>query len=309
MGTTLVIVGASYAGVQLAASARERGYDGNIVLLGDEPEAPYQRPPLSKGFLTGSFAQERLPLRSPAFFDEERIGWQPSTRATRIDRARREVALSRGSRIAYDHLALTTGARPRMLECPGASLNGVHCLRDLRDARHGKPAPAAGLADPARDHVALAIMRMAAARGMPFLAICRGFQEMNVAFGGTLDADIYASGCSTDHREDLKEALVTRYRFKHEVILEPGGILHGLTGAKRIRVNSLHMQGVDKLAPPLSIEAVAPDGLIESFRHPGNPFALGVQWHPEVLIGTDLTSRALFEEFGEACRRFERRPR
>jgi 3-phenylpropionate/trans-cinnamate dioxygenase ferredoxin reductase subunit len=135
MGTTLVIVGASYAGVQLAASARERGYDGNIVLLGDEPEAPYQRPPLSKGFLTGSFAQERLPLRSPAFFDEERIEWQPSTRATRIDRTRREVALSRGTRIAYDHLALTTGARPRMLECPGASLNGVHCLRDLRDAR------------------------------------------------------------------------------------------------------------------------------------------------------------------------------
>ena len=135
MNRTLVIVGASYAGVQLAASAREHGFDGRIVLIGDEADAPYQRPPLSKGFLSGSFSEERLPLRSQAFFDEEKIEWMPSMRATYIDRARREVELQDGTRIAYDHLALTTGARVRKLDCPGAQLDAVHYLRDLRDAR------------------------------------------------------------------------------------------------------------------------------------------------------------------------------
>jgi 3-phenylpropionate/trans-cinnamate dioxygenase ferredoxin reductase subunit len=135
MNRSLVIVGASYAGVQLAAAARECGYDAPVVLVGDEPDAPYQRPPLSKGFLTGSFSEARLPLRSQAFFDEERIRWMPSMRATFIDRARREVELQNGARIAYEHLALTTGARVRKLDCPGAALDAVHYLRDLRDAR------------------------------------------------------------------------------------------------------------------------------------------------------------------------------
>ncbi|SAL34991.1 FAD-dependent pyridine nucleotide-disulfide oxidoreductase [Caballeronia arvi] len=135
MNRSLVIVGASYAGVQLAAAARESGFDGRIVLIGDEPDAPYQRPPLSKGFLTGSLNEARLPLRSQAFFDEEKIEWMPSMRVTHIDRARREVELQSGARIAYDHLALTTGARVRKLDCPGATLDAVHYLRDLRDAR------------------------------------------------------------------------------------------------------------------------------------------------------------------------------
>ncbi|SAK44827.1 FAD-dependent pyridine nucleotide-disulfide oxidoreductase [Caballeronia calidae] len=135
MNGTLVIVGASYAGVQLAASARESGCEGRIVLVGDEADAPYQRPPLSKGFLTGGFSEERLPLRSQAFFDEEKIEWMPSMRATHIDRTHREIQMHDGMRIAYDHLALTTGARVRKLDCPGATLDAVHYLRDLRDAR------------------------------------------------------------------------------------------------------------------------------------------------------------------------------
>ncbi|WP_207004658.1 NAD(P)/FAD-dependent oxidoreductase [Trinickia mobilis] len=135
MKQTLVIVGASYAGMQLAASAREFGFDGHIVLLGDEPHAPYHRPPLSKGFLTGSYTEDRLLLRSQAFLEEEKIQWMPSTCATCIDRERKEVELHDGARIAYDHLALTTGARVRKLDCPGATREAVHYLRDLRDAR------------------------------------------------------------------------------------------------------------------------------------------------------------------------------
>src|ERR1700709_1239289 len=122
MKRTLGIVGASYAGIQLAASARELGFDGHIVLIGDEQDAPYQRPPLSKGFLSGEFAEDRLPLRSQAFFGEERIQWMPSTRVTYIDRARREIEMHDGTRLAYDHLALATGARVRRLDCPGATL-------------------------------------------------------------------------------------------------------------------------------------------------------------------------------------------
>jgi 3-phenylpropionate/trans-cinnamate dioxygenase ferredoxin reductase subunit len=135
MKKTLVIVGASYAGTQLAASAREFGFDGNILLLGDEPDAPYHRPPLSKGFLLGTFAEDRLAMRSQAFFKEEKIEWLPSTRATYIDRARQEIELHNGARITYDYAALATGARVRKLDCPGASHEAVHYLRDLRDAR------------------------------------------------------------------------------------------------------------------------------------------------------------------------------
>ncbi|MCR4471732.1 NAD(P)/FAD-dependent oxidoreductase [Burkholderia sp. SCN-KJ] len=135
MKKTLVIVGASHAGTQLAASAREFGFDGNIVLLGDEPDEPYHRPPLSKGFLAGTDVEDRLPLRSRAFFKEEKIEWMPRSRATYIDRSRQEVELDSGTRIAYDHVALTTGARVRKLDCLGATHEAVHYLRDLGDAR------------------------------------------------------------------------------------------------------------------------------------------------------------------------------
>ncbi|RZO10672.1 pyridine nucleotide-disulfide oxidoreductase [Pseudomonas moorei] len=135
MKNSLVIVGASYAGVQIAASVRERGFDGSITLLGDESEAPYQRPVLSKGYLTHPSIQPAQSLRAQAFFVEERIDWRPNSRAVKIDRDEHVVALEGGERLSYDHLALTTGARVRPLDCPGANLAGVHYLRSMTDAR------------------------------------------------------------------------------------------------------------------------------------------------------------------------------
>jgi len=130
----LVIVGASYAGTQLALAAREYGFDGHITMLGDEPHAPYQRPPLSKGFLGGKVGADSLPLQSGARFDEERIALQTGRTAVSIDRAARVLVLADGNRVEYDHLALTTGARCRLLGCEGADLPEVVYLRTLADA-------------------------------------------------------------------------------------------------------------------------------------------------------------------------------
>lgn len=135
MNKTLVIAGASYAGAQVAASVRELGYDGKVILVGEEPMPPYHRPPLSKGFLSGDFAEERLPLRSQAFFDEEQIHWIGSTRVTQVDRATKVVTLSNGESISYEYLVLATGASVRKLTCPGANSDRIHYLRNLDDAK------------------------------------------------------------------------------------------------------------------------------------------------------------------------------
>lgn len=174
--------------------------------------------------------------------------------------------------------------------------------------RYGGDREPGMLVDPDRDHVALALMRGAAARGMPFLAICRGFQEMNVAFGGKLHTDIYAAGHMEDHLEDPNEDLQTRYRYKHDVDLTADGKLSRLSGAHRVRVNSLHRQGVSEVAPPLKVEACSSDGLVEAYRLDGHDFAIGVQWHPEVSATSDVMSRTLFEAFGASCRRYVAKP-
>ncbi len=130
----LVIVGASYAGTQLAATARELGFDAPIVMLGDEAHAPYQRPPLSKGLLTGKTAADTLALRGPDFFTQHGIDLRLGQRATAIDTAARSLTLADGSHLAYGWLALATGARCRPFTVPGADLGGVFELRTLDDA-------------------------------------------------------------------------------------------------------------------------------------------------------------------------------
>lgn len=130
----LVIVGASYAGTQLAASARELGFGGRIVLIGDERHAPYQRPPLSKGLLTGQTDRRQLALRGADFYARQGIDLRLGVRATALDLAARCVELAGGGRLEYGWLALATGARCRPLPVPGADLQGVHQLRTLDDA-------------------------------------------------------------------------------------------------------------------------------------------------------------------------------
>jgi putative glutamine amidotransferase len=175
---------------------------------------------------------------------------------------------------------------------------------NVEPARYSGPASVAGtLHDPHRDATTLSLIPRAVASGVPVFGVCRGFQEMNVAMGGTLHQRVQEVAGFVDHREDKDQPLEVQYAPVHEVLLEPGGLLLKLAGQDRIRVNSLHAQGIDKLAPELSIEARAPDGLIEAFRVKSAPsFALAVQWHPEWQVMSNPFSRALFAEFGRSAR-------
>jgi putative glutamine amidotransferase len=167
----------------------------------------------------------------------------------------------------------------------------------------GEPSLPGTLHDPHRDETTLSLIPRAVASGVPVLGVCRGFQEMNVAMGGTLHQRVHEVAGLADHRENKEQPLEVQYAPSHEVELEPGGVLMRIAGAERIRVNSLHGQGVDRLAPDLAVEARAPDGLVEAFRVKSAPsFALAVQWHPEWQVMRNPFSQALFAEFGRAAR-------
>jgi putative glutamine amidotransferase len=167
----------------------------------------------------------------------------------------------------------------------------------------GEASESGTLHDPHRDDTTLPLIPRAVAAGIPVLGICRGFQEMNVAFGGTLWQKLHAVPGFLNHRESGDQPLEVQYGPAHDVLLEPGGVLRRLAGTDRIRVNSLHSQGVRELAPGLAVEAKAPDGVIEAFRVvSARSFALALQWHPEWQPMSNPFSRALFAEFGEACR-------
>lgn len=168
----------------------------------------------------------------------------------------------------------------------------------------GPPARLDSPNDPARDATNLPLIREALERGVPLLAICRGIQELNVALGGTLHQHLHEVDGAADHRSDKSVPLPERYHPVHEVALTPGGQLQALLdGAEAIEVNSLHGQGIDRLAPRLVVEATAPDGTVEAVRVIDAPaFALGVQWHPEWRVLENPVSRRLFAAFGAACR-------
>jgi putative glutamine amidotransferase len=167
----------------------------------------------------------------------------------------------------------------------------------------GEPSAPGTWHDPERDEATLPLIPRAVAAGVPLLGICRGFQEINVAFGGSLCQKLHEVPGNIDHRDDPKLPLEQQYAPVHEVLLEAGGVLRRLAGTDRILVNSLHSQGVRELGQGLAIEARAPDGVIEAFRvQSARNFALAVQWHPEWRVGTNPFSRALFAEFGAACR-------
>jgi putative glutamine amidotransferase len=158
------------------------------------------------------------------------------------------------------------------------------------------------LLDPRRDATNLPLIPLAIEMGVPVLAICRGFQEVNVAFGGTLYQKVHEQPGFMDHRENKDDPLDVQYGPAHGIALVPGGLLATLVGDTQATVNSLHGQGVRRLGEGLTVEAQAPDGLIEAFRHDGAAFMLAVQWHPEWKVAENPFYLAIFQAFGNACR-------
>ncbi len=128
-----MIAGAGHAAGQLVASLRQKGFDGNVVLVGEEAWLPYQRPPLSKKFLAGELSAERLYVKPPDFYDASDVDVRLETRITSVDRERRRVVTAAGERIAYDALVLATGSRVRRVQVPGSEKGGVHYLRCIDD--------------------------------------------------------------------------------------------------------------------------------------------------------------------------------
>ena len=166
-----------------------------------------------------------------------------------------------------------------------------------------EPHPEAEPHDEARDSTTLPLIRLAIEAGLPLFAICRGFQELNVALGGTLHARVHELEGRRDHRRPKHEDLDVQYGPVHPVHLTPGGELERLLGTPEIMVNSLHGQGLDRLAAGLRVEAVADDGTIEALSVTNAPaFALGVQWHPEYKALENPVSTRLFAAFGAAAR-------
>jgi putative glutamine amidotransferase len=169
---------------------------------------------------------------------------------------------------------------------------------------YGGPAPREGvLQDEHRDATALPLLKAAIAAGKPVLCICRGFQELNVAFDGTLHQHVQEVAGRRDHREEKSAPLDEQYGPAHEVHVEDGGLLSRMIRERTFSVNSLHSQGIDRLAPGLRVEAIAPDGQIEAVSMPGaTGFLLGVQWHPEWNWSSNPVSRAIYGAFGTALR-------
>jgi putative glutamine amidotransferase len=169
--------------------------------------------------------------------------------------------------------------------------------------------------DHARDGITLPLIRAAVARGVPLLAICRGFQELNVALGGSLHQRLQDLPDRIDHSTPMQPMAVLRQGKAHSIRTTPGGWLHKLAGTIEIAVNSLHNQGIDRLAPGLVAEGVAPDGTIEAVRVVASQagrargFAVGVQWHPEYDWTVDSLSRRIFEQFGDRVRAYVREAR
>jgi putative glutamine amidotransferase len=171
------------------------------------------------------------------------------------------------------------------------------------EATHfGASALQTDLLDPRRDALTMALVPAAIEQGVPLFGVCRGLQEMNVALGGTLHQRVWEHPDMLDHREPEADDLAAQFAERHDVLLEPGSAFAEWAGALRVKVNSLHGQGIRKLGRSLVAEAHAPDGLVEGVRVEGaSGFAYGVQWHPEWRHENNPFYARTLEAFARAC--------
>jgi len=188
-----------------------------------------------------------------------------------------------------------------------ASVDGIMITgskSNVHPSLYGEEATEAnGPYDTDRDATTLPLIRKAIERGVPLLAICRGLQEMNVALGGTLAAEIQEREGSLDHRAPVSDLQDERFAIRHKLSIKPGSCLADVFGAGEVMINSVHRQAIDRLGDRLQVEAVAEDGTVEAVSvKDSRAFAVGVQWHPEYWVKSDSASAKIFKAFGEAVR-------
>jgi putative glutamine amidotransferase len=177
---------------------------------------------------------------------------------------------------------------------------------DVHPEEYGEaPISELGVVDRARDRFELALIMRAVERGRPVLAICRGIQALNVALGGTLYQDLRTQlpGSCIHQPAPLWEREGRLAPCGHEVSVTEGSLLAATVGRRRLDVNSYHHQAVNRPGPGVRVAARAPDGVIEAIELPACRFVLGVQWHPELLLGQDAGAEAILGRFVEECRR------
>jgi putative glutamine amidotransferase len=154
-----------------------------------------------------------------------------------------------------------------------------------------------------RDATTLKLIRAVIEQGIPLFCICRGFQELNVVMGGTLETELQRGEGRLDHRASKSHDVDLRYAPSHDITIAKGGLLQSMLGKSETKVNSIHRQGVKKLGVGLIVEATAPDGIIEAVSVKGaKAFAFGTQWHPEFKAAQNPDSVKLFTAFGDAVR-------
>ena len=208
-----------------------------------------------------------------------------------------------------DCVPLIVPADPRFVRvdellecCDGFVLTGGR--PNVHPTEYGhEETPAHGDFDRARDAITLPLVRACVERGQPFLGICRGFQEVNVAMGGTLYPEIRDLPGRMNHRMPPDGTLEEKFALRHKVTFTEGGVFHRLMGAQEVMTNTLHGQGIDQPGRRVVIEGHAPDGTPEAIYVQGaSGFSLAVQWHPEWDAANDPVSRPLFTAFGDAVR-------
>ena len=213
-------------------------------------------------------------------------------------------------------LAAVSGCLPLIVP----SHPGMVCLDTLMDTCDGflfpgaranvhpeeygeEETPAHGTFDRDRDGLTLPLICACVARGQPILGICRGFQEVNVAMGGTLFPEIRDLPGRDNHRMPPEGSLEEKFALRHKVTFRPGGVFHRLMDAPSVMTNTLHGQGIKQPGPRVIVDGHAPDGTPEAIYIADAPgFTLSVQWHPEWNADADPVSRPLFAAFGDACR-------
>ena len=286
---SVVVVGAGQAGAWVVSTLRDEGYDGRLVLLGDEPEAPYERPPLSKDFLAGTRDAASCAVKPEGFYAERSIDLRLGCRVRSIDRARKEVVAAGGETFAYDSLVLATGARPRLLPVPGAELPGVCYLRTMADS---------------------AALRERLRQGLRVCLIGGGYIGLEIASTAT------ALGCQATVVEALPEVLartmpaelsrviVGRHRargvavetaFKTAEIVESGGALSVVSQDGRAVAAELVVIGIGILPNVELAEAAGLDcdnGIpVDAFGRSSDPaiYAAGdVTCHHNPLLGRSI---------------------